>query len=97
VDVTGGSIIDSKKNIARWRSEFFPTSGWRTRVHSERKRGAFANGADPTAKRKEAIAEIEFEATTSFRVVAEEWLEKREREGLGGVTIAKAKWLLDFV
>jgi hypothetical protein len=28
--------------------------------------------------------------------VAEEWLAKREREGLGDVTLGKAKWLLEF-
>lgn len=66
------------------------------RSRREEARRNLASGEDPTAKRKEAIAEVEFEATTSFRFVAQEWLEKREREGLGGVTVAKAKWLLDF-
>lgn len=53
-------------------------------------------GRDPTAQRREEAAEAAFEATTSFRVVAEEWLEKREREGLEDVTLAKARWLLGF-
>ncbi len=66
------------------------------RTQREEARRILASGGDPSAKRKEAIAEVEFEATTSFKVVAQEWLEKREREGLGGVTVAKAKWLLDF-
>lgn len=33
---------------------------------------------------------------SSFRTVAEEWLEKRRREGLTEVTLEKARWLLDF-
>lgn len=60
-------------------------------------RKILAEGEDPTAKHKERTAQAKFDATTSFRWVAEEWLAKREREGLGNVTIAKAKWLLAFV
>lgn len=56
-----------------------------------------ASGSDPSAKRKESIAQAKFEATTSFRFVAEEWLAKRERDGLGDITLAKAKWLSGFV
>lgn len=55
-----------------------------------------ANGVDPAVFRQEEIAKAEFDATTSFRVVAEEWLQKRTREGLGDITVAKAKWLLEF-
>ena len=66
------------------------------RARRDNARKLLANGIDPTVERKVEVARIEFEATTSFRAVAEEWLTKREREGLGEITIAKAKWLLDF-
>ena len=59
-------------------------------------RRILASGCDPTAKRKDEIVQARFDATTSFRAVAEEWIAKREREGLGDVTVAKAKWLLGF-
>lgn len=59
-------------------------------------RKLLAAGSDPTATRKEAEALEAFEATTGVRTVAEEWLAKREREGLGAVTLGKVKWLLEF-
>jgi hypothetical protein len=61
------------------------------RARRDDARKLLANGIDPTEERKEEEARIEFEATTSFEAVAEEWLAKREREGLGDITIAKAK------
>lgn len=59
-------------------------------------RSLLAQGIDPTAKRKEVAAQVAFDATTSFKAVAEEYLAKREREGLAEITLNKARWLLDF-
>ncbi|GBH28828.1 Arm DNA-binding domain-containing protein [Sphingobium xenophagum] len=66
------------------------------REKREEARKLLATGSDPTATRKEIEAQEAFEATTGFRTVAEEWLAKREREGVGDVTIGKIKWLLAF-
>lgn len=66
------------------------------RSRRDEARKALAHGIDPAVKRKEEVAQAELDATTSFRAVAEEWLEKRSREGLGDVTLGKAKWLLEF-
>ena len=66
------------------------------RARRDDARKLLANGVDPAVFRQEEIAKAEFDATTSFRVVAEEWLQKRTREGLGDITVAKAKWLLGF-
>lgn len=59
-------------------------------------RSVLAAGSDPTAKRKDDAVQAAFDATTSFKAVAEEWLAKREREGLAQITLDKARWLLDF-
>lgn len=69
----------------------------KARERRERAREHLADGIDPSAHRKEAAAQAELEAESSFRHIAEEWLKKREREGLSDVTLAKAKWLLEFV
>lgn len=68
----------------------------KARDRRERARELLADGIDPNAHRKEAAAEAELEAASTFRFVAEEWLKKREREGLGEVTLGKARWLLEF-
>ncbi len=66
------------------------------RAKRDNARKLLAGGFDPTAQRKEDEAQAKFDATTSLRAVADEWIAKREREGLGDITIAKAKWLLGF-
>ena len=53
-----------------------------------------AGGADPgiakkTVKRQERLA-----AANTFQDVAEEWTDKKQREGLAAVTLTKTRWLL---
>ena len=66
------------------------------RAKRDEARKVLAAGIDPAVKRKEDVEQAKFDATCSFKAVAEEWLSKREREGLEEITIAKAKWLLAF-
>lgn len=75
----------------------FPDVGLaEARAKRDNARAVLADGIDPTVKRKEVAVQLAFDATTSFKAVAEEWLSKREREGLAQITLDKAKWLLDF-
>jgi integrase len=60
-------------------------------------RQLIAQGLDPLAEKQAAAAQAKLEAADTFRAVAEEWLEKRRREGMAEVTLDKAKWLLSFV
>ena len=55
-----------------------------------------AGGTDPgvakkTEKRQQMIA-----AANTFQAVAEEWMDKRQREGRAATTQTKTQWLLDF-
>lgn len=68
----------------------------KARQKRDHARELLADGIDPVAHRNQLSAEAELEALSTFRIVAEEWLEKRKREGLSEVTLAKAKWLLEF-
>ena len=68
----------------------------KARDKREHARELLADGVDPVAHRNQLAAEAELEAMSTFRIVAQEWLDKREREGLGEVTLAKARWLLEF-
>ena len=57
-------------------------------------RKILAAGSDPSAeKRKERAAAIGAAANT-FKMIAEEWVKKQEREGLAEITLAKIRWLL---
>jgi len=57
-------------------------------------RRSLAKGLDPLEQAKlEKIAKS-IAASNSFQAVAEEWLEKIEKEGLAAITLKKARWLL---
>jgi hypothetical protein len=57
-------------------------------------RRKIAKGLDPLEQAKlEKIAKS-IAATNTFQAVAEEWLEKIEKEGLAAITLKKARWLL---
>lgn len=59
-------------------------------------RKAVVRGEDPAHLRKlEKIAGAD-SASNTFRVIAEEWLAKQEREGRAPATIKKNRWLLEF-
>lgn len=62
------------------------------RLKAEDARRQVLNGVDPSAAKKlEAIAR-KLSAETSFGAIANEFIEKMEREGMGDATLTKARW-----
>jgi integrase len=59
-------------------------------------RTLLSRGVDPSEKRKLDKLVVTIAAATTFRVVAEEWLSKVEREGRAEITMRKSRWLLDL-
>lgn len=59
------------------------------RAKREAARKLIAEGLDPSQARKEEAAKAGLDASSTFKHVAEEWLAKREREGLGEVTLSQ--------
>lgn len=57
-------------------------------------RKLLAEGLDPGAERKRAAAVAAIAASNTFLAVAEELIEKREREGRALATVAKDRWHL---
>ena len=56
-----------------------------------------ASGIDPAAQRKLDKIVIATAAKNTFRLVADEWVGKLEREGRAEATLSKTKWLIDLV
>ncbi|MBN8935861.1 MAG: integrase arm-type DNA-binding domain-containing protein [Rhizobiales bacterium] len=56
-----------------------------------------AAGIDPSAQRKLDKVVILAAAKNTFRLVADEWVAKLEREGRAEATLSKTKWLIDLV
>lgn len=53
-----------------------------------------ASGLDPAREKRNAAMLAKLSADHTFRGIAEEWLEKCEREGRMAVTLRKIRWLL---
>ena len=59
-------------------------------------RRMIAAGEDPGAQKKLAAAEERAREQASFGAVANEWLERMEKEGRSESTLSKMRWLIDF-
>lgn len=57
-------------------------------------RRQIASGLDPAVEKKRARVAARVAAANTFRDVAEEWLQKCEREGRAEITLSKIRWLL---
>lgn len=76
----------------------FPAVGLRdARKRRDDARVQIANGLNPTFEKKRAAAAALVGAANTFKAVADEYIERREREGLKDVTTTKAKWLLTLL
>ena len=58
-------------------------------------RRLLAEGKDPGAEKKREVVAAAVSAGNTFKIVAEEHIAKRQREGAADATIAKARWHLD--
>jgi integrase len=55
-----------------------------------------ASGIDPSAQRRHDKITLKAAAATTFRLVANEWTAKLEREGRAPATLNKVRWLLEL-
>jgi len=60
-------------------------------------RGQLVDGYDPAEERRQRKLEEATAARTTFRIVAEEYIEKMEREGRSDATLSKANWFLNLL
>lgn len=67
------------------------------RKRRDEARAQIAKGLNPSFEKKRAAAAALVGAANTFKAVAEEYIDRREREGLKDVTTTKAKWLLSLL
>lgn len=73
----------------------FPDVGLKeARKRRDAAREQIANGLNPAFEKKKAAIAASIGAANTFKAVADEFIAKREREGLKTITTDKAKWLL---
>ena len=60
-------------------------------------RKLIAAGIDPSEKRRIDRLDATLKAATTFKAVADEYIEKTEKEGRAAVTVGKARWLLSLL
>lgn len=59
-------------------------------------RKILAAGRDPGAEKKRLLAESRARREETFAVIADEWLERMEKERRSEATLSKLRWLTDF-
>ncbi len=67
------------------------------RAKREEAKSLLAQGIDPSEAKKEAKREIQEATGNTFRLIAQEYLEKIRREGRALRTMTKLEWLLSLV
>ena len=73
----------------------FPDVGLKeARKRRDAAREMIANGLNPSFEKKRAAVAALVGAANTFRAVADEFIAKREHEGVKGITADKARWLL---
>lgn len=60
-------------------------------------RSEIIDGIDPVAEKRQKRIEAELAAKTTFELVANEYIQKMEREGRAPPTIKKARWFLELL
>ncbi|GAA0328103.1 hypothetical protein GCM10009087_42890 [Sphingomonas oligophenolica] len=60
-------------------------------------RAELIDGIDPVEEKRQRKLKAELAAQTTFKLVAEEFIQKMEREGKSPATIKKARWFLELL
>lgn len=108
-DAKGLYILVNPNGSLLWRVKFrfhgiekkmalgrYPDVGLKeARQKRDEAREQLGGGVDPLAARIQARIEAEAAARTTFRVVADEFIEKMEREGKAPATLKKMRWFCD--
>ncbi len=96
---TGGKLWRLKYRHAGKEQQLsigvFPDVGLKeARQRRDEARKQIAAGLNPSFEKKRAAVAASIGAANTFQAVAEEFIAKREREGIKGITADKARWLL---
>lgn len=96
---TGGKLWRLKYRFAGKEQQFtigtYPEVGLKeARERRDAARALLAQGKDPSAEKKRDKVAAAISAGNTFKLVAEEHIAKRQREGAATATIAKAHWHL---
>ena len=66
------------------------------RAKRDQARGVLAKGIDPSQKQKDDRLQAEADKVKTFGLIADEWLEKIEKEGRAEATMSKVRWLIEL-
>ncbi|MBW4331109.1 integrase arm-type DNA-binding domain-containing protein [Stakelama sp. CBK3Z-3] len=67
------------------------------RLKRDEARAQVIDGIDPVEEKRQRRIEAELAAKTTFKLVAEEYIQKMEMEGRSPATIKKARWFLELL
>lgn len=79
------------KEARTWRVSGYGSE--EARAKRDAARQLLAEGTDPSSHKKAEKLSRVIGAANTFKAIADEYIEKKEREGLAPVTLTKARWL----
>lgn len=85
--------IERKQSLGRWPEISLEVA----RQKRDEARDMIADGHDPVAMKRQAELEARISAASTFKAIAEEYIEKMRLEGRKAATLAKARWLLRVI
>lgn len=102
IQPSGGKLWRLKYRIAGKENKLsigrYPDVGLKeARERCTEARKLIASGIDPSEKKRTDRLEATTKAANTFKVVADEYIIKSEREGRAAVTVGKARWLLSLL
>jgi len=76
----------------------YPAVGLKdARLRRDEAKKKLAGGINPGAEKKRLAVEVTVQAENTFKAVADEFINKRERDGLADATLSKARWFLSLM
>ncbi|MGZ3304734.1 MAG: tyrosine-type recombinase/integrase, partial [Asticcacaulis sp.] len=76
----------------------YPAVGLKeARIKRDEAKKLLASGSDPSVEKKRKAAVAAVKAANTFKAVAEEFIDKRERDGLAEATVTKARWFTSLL
>jgi integrase len=76
----------------------YPAVGLKdARLRRDEAKKQLASGINPGAEKKRLAVESSVQAGNTFKAVAEEFIAKREKDGLADATLLKARWFLSLM
>jgi hypothetical protein len=94
---SGAFATESSASSGSCRSGAFPRSLCSKRKERDKALAQLVDDIDPVEEKRERRLKAELAAQTTFKLVADEFIQKMEKEGKSPATTKEARWFLELL